>query len=155
MLPSLPDPAFLDANIPIFAAGKPSPLQANCKAIMQAVADQPGAVATSAEVLQELLHVYLRRGELETARELIRNVHASLTGAIVAVSAADIVAAAALDVSPRLQARDRVHLAVMQRLGISRIISSDRALDEVSSIERLDPRVFPTWRDDVFPAAQR
>jgi predicted nucleic acid-binding protein len=153
MMPSSRDHAFLDANIPIFAGGKPSRLQESCRQILHAVVDHPGKVLTSSEVLQELLHVYLRRGEISKARAAISEVVEAIGPAIEPVLFDDVVTAAAMDVSPRLQARDRIHLAVMQRLGITRIISSDRAFDIVPSIERLDPSTFAEWRDQLFAPA--
>ncbi len=51
---------------------------------------------------------------------------------------------------PHLQARDLVHLATMERLGISAIISTDMGFDRVPGIRRLDPRLLGAWRDEVF-----
>lgn len=64
--------------------------------------------------------------------------------------AVDVEVAGALAQSlSRLSARDLVHLAVMRRLGVKRIISADRGFDGVPGIERLDPARFGEWRDSV------
>jgi predicted nucleic acid-binding protein len=151
----LAEEAFVDANIPMYAAGSSHPLRDPCIQILRASLDSSGGCVSSAEVLQEIFNVYLRQSDLSRGREILSTFAEALHGNVVDVLAADIQAAAALDVSPRLQARDRVHLTVMQRLGVSRVISSDRAFDEVPSIQRLDPLAFATWRDDVFAPAQR
>lgn len=49
----------------------------------------------------------------------------------------DVQRARALLSSPGLQARDAIHVAVMQRHGISRILSFDRAFDQVTGLTRL------------------
>jgi predicted nucleic acid-binding protein len=48
-----------------------------------------------------------------------------------------------------LSARDLVHLAVIRRLGVTRIVSSDKGFDGVPDVERLDPARFEEWRDSV------
>jgi predicted nucleic acid-binding protein len=39
----------------------------------------------------------------------------------------------------QLSARDAIHLAVMQRQGVTRILSFDRGLDVFPGIERIGP----------------
>ena len=48
-------------------------------------------------------------------------------------------AAELADRHPGISARDLVHVAVMQRLGINRIISADTDFDRLEGIDRLDP----------------
>jgi len=64
-----------------------------------------------------------------------------------------VLRAASLAASPGLQARDRIHLAVMERLGISRIVSTDRAFDSARGVTRLDPAHFAAWKQTVFLGA--
>jgi predicted nucleic acid-binding protein len=66
------------------------------------------------------------------------------------VSARDVLQAAQLaDRHSGLEARDYLHVAVMSRVGISRIVSTDRKLDNLPGIERLDPMKVDEWRDSV------
>jgi len=67
--------------------------------------------------------------------------------------AEDIMLAASYPEQPGLQARYRIHLAVMERLGITHIVSTDRAFDSARGIHRLDPADFATWKTTVFPGA--
>lgn len=58
----MPSPIFLDANVPIYAAGRPHALKEPCVEVLTRVAERPQAFITDAEVLQELLHRYLALG---------------------------------------------------------------------------------------------
>lgn len=101
-------------------------------------------------MLQEVLHVCLRRGEARRAQDTLGDLVQVFAGRIEPLQAPDVIAAAAPGGSERLSARDRIHLAVMQRLGIDQIISTDRAFDGLPGVTRLDPLAFQSWRDDVF-----
>jgi predicted nucleic acid-binding protein len=52
-----------------------------------------------------------------------------------------------------LSARDLLHLAVMDRLGVTRIITADTGFDRIPGIERLEPARFSEWRDSVLEDA--
>lgn len=49
----------------------------------------------------------------------------------------DVQRARALLTAPRLQARDAIHVAVMQRHGINQVLSFDQAFDHVPGATRL------------------
>ncbi|MBX3030012.1 MAG: type II toxin-antitoxin system VapC family toxin, partial [Chloroflexi bacterium] len=49
----------------------------------------------------------------------------------------DVMLAAEIARGARLSARDAIHVAVMRRRGITRILSFDRGLDAVEGIDRL------------------
>jgi predicted nucleic acid-binding protein len=103
---------------------------------------------TSAEVLQEILHLYLRRNEALRGYRLVVNFDDALGGAVHPVLREDVLGAARDAASARLQARDRLHLAVMRRLGILQIITTDRGFE--GAAVRLDPLRFAEWRQAVF-----
>jgi uncharacterized protein len=151
----LPDPAFVDTNIPVYAAGGEDPHKKPCIAIMAELARHPGAGISNAEVLQEILFVYLRRREPLKAAAVIDAFDEALDWRIQAVTREDVLTAARMAAAPSLQARDRIHLAVMARLGVTTIISADRGFDRVSGIRRLDPLQFAEWRDHVFTLRPR
>ncbi len=95
--------------------------------------------------------MYLRRGEPERAKEMVENFDRVLSGFIEGVERRDILNAAAhLPAPSSLQARDRIHLAVMRRLGLTSIISTDATFDLIPGITRLDPHHFEAWRATVF-----
>jgi hypothetical protein len=140
---------FVDANVVIHATGTDPGLRALCAEICRQSVLAPARLVTSAEVLQEILWVRQRTRGLESAR-LALDI-ATTAFEVTPLFAEDIMLAASYPEMPGLQARDRVHLAVMERLGISRIVSTDRAFDSVRGITRLDPADFATWKPAVFP----
>jgi len=140
---------FIDSNVVVYAAGRDHPLRAPCIEIL-ALAASTNSFITSAEVLQEILNIYNRRGELSLGRLLLREFDAAFNARIEPVTREDVLRAAEFDLPPALQARDRVHLAVMERLGVTCIVSADSAYDAAPGIERLDPRTVASWRDSVF-----
>ena len=143
--------AFIDANIPIYAAGSDHPYKEPCGQILHMVAGNPDHFITNAEVLQELLHRYLASGRWALGREVVNSFAELMQGLIEPVYAEDILLAAGLaDASPEVSARDLVHAAVMRRLEVRRIISADRDFDRVDGIERLDPLHIEEWQATVI-----
>ena len=57
--------AFLDTNIPMYAAGREHPHKEPFIQILRLVASSPNSFVTSTEVLQELIHYYLSAGRWE------------------------------------------------------------------------------------------
>ncbi len=47
---------FIDANIPMYAAGKPSPYKDKCRDILAGIVAGSLAAVTDAEVFQEILY---------------------------------------------------------------------------------------------------
>ena len=57
---------FVDSNVFVYAVGKPHPLRAEAQNFFMESSRNGKRLVTSAEVLQELLHVYLPVGRIET-----------------------------------------------------------------------------------------
>jgi predicted nucleic acid-binding protein len=141
----MPSPIFLDANIPIYAAGRPHPLKAPCIQILTYAAQYPHSFITDVEVVQEILHHYRRHWPL--GRSALQDFLLVLSGRIVGIEPPDASAVIALaDQYSGLSARDLLHLAVMQRLGVSVISTADADYDQVPSLSRLDPARLGTWQ---------
>ena len=146
--------AFIDANIPIYAAGRGSPYKAPCARVLMMAAEHPPTFLTDAEVLQELVHRYVASGRWALGREVLRGFSEVMHDRIEPVYAADIQAAARLaDRHPGISTRDLVHAAVMQRMGTDRIISVDTDFDRLPDITRLDPLRMDEWDDLLGPRA--
>jgi predicted nucleic acid-binding protein len=141
---------FVDSNITVYAFGGDHPHRANARTVLDLSRSGRGDLWSDAETLQELMHVYLRREGIERARTAIRVFREALLDRIAVVTGEDVAAAVRLDLPLRVQSRDRVHVAVMQRLGLDTIISSDRGFDLVPGVRRLDPLGFEDWREEVF-----
>ena len=137
---------FIDANIPIYAAGGDHPYKEPCARILRILADDPRSFVTDSEVLQELMHRYLASGRWTLGREVVQAFAEAMRGRIQPVHAEDVTLAAELaDQNPEVSARDLVHAAVMQRLGVERIISADTDFDRLEGIDRLDPARMSEW----------
>lgn len=154
---SEPVPVFVDANVPIYAAGRSHPLKEPCARFLAEVAERPEIALTDAEVLQELLHRYLGVRDVAVGLRAFDAFAALMHGRVVAVDAVDVAAARAMadEARERLSARDLLHAAVMRRRGCDTIISADHAFDTVPGIRRLDPGRWPAWRDELRPAPGR
>jgi predicted nucleic acid-binding protein len=119
--------AFVDTNVFVYAVGRAHPLRDRARALVRDRKARRAPLATSAEVLQELLHVYLPVGRLGTLDAALR-LALDLT-TVWPVEAQDVQAARDLAlVRPGLGARDLLHLAVCRRHGADEILSFDRAL---------------------------
>ncbi len=138
--------AFIDANVPIYAAGRDHPYKEPCALILSMVAEHPDSFITDAEVLQELLHRYLASRRWELGREVLQNFSELMHDRIEPVFEEDIHLAAQLaDHHPTVSARNLVHTALMQRLGSVQIIASDTDFDRLPHVTRLDPADLSEW----------
>jgi predicted nucleic acid-binding protein len=128
---------FVDSNIPMYLVGAEHPYKAAARLrLEQAIVDNE-PLATDAEVLQELLHRYAaigRRDAIGPAWDAIVGV----VDVIHPIELEDVTRARRLVAAARtLSARDAVHLAVMHRRGISRILTFDTGFDGIVGIERI------------------
>ena len=120
---------FVDTNVIIYAVGRDHPLKAEARSLFEHALTKTGQrLVTSAEVLQELLHVYLPVGRLHTLQDALELVQRTMSN-IWPVEAEDVLAAAALSGDyPALGARDLIHLGTCQRRGVREIHTFDCAL---------------------------
>jgi predicted nucleic acid-binding protein len=138
---------FLDTNVQIYAVGRPHALRDPCREIIRTIARRPAPFFTNAEVLQELLHRYrsLRAWD-NIGRDSFVAFAQLLEGRIEPIFASDVERAADLaDDHLSLDARDLLHLAVMERVGATAIITADTSFDNLDGIERLDPVKVKRW----------
>jgi uncharacterized protein len=128
---------FVDSNIPMYLVGADHPNKVAARLWLEQaiVANEP--LATDAEVLQELLHRYTaigRRDAIGPAWDAIVGV----VDVIHPIEVEDVTRARRLiAATPALSARDAVHLAVMQRRGISRILTFDAGFEGIIGVERI------------------
>ncbi len=119
---------FVDTNVFMYAVGREHPLREPARSFFFESLDSSDVLATSAEVLQELLHAYLpveRRETLDAALALVEG----RIREIWSLEPEDVrLARALVERHPTLGARDLVHLACCERRGVDRIRSFDRRL---------------------------
>ena len=144
-------PAFTDANVPIYAAGREHDNKEPCARVLMMAAEHPQSFVTDVEVLQELLHRYVATGRWALGRQVLRSFAELMHDRIEPVYEQDIQLAARLaDSLPRISARDLVHAAVMQRLGADQIVSTDTDFDRLPDVIRLDPADIGKWGDSIL-----
>ena len=94
-------------------------------------------LVTDAEVLQEILHHYphvRRRDAIQPAFDAVHG----MVDEVFPIEAEDVERGKTVVVSrPGVSARDAVHVAVMERRGVSRILSFDRGFDGMPGIARI------------------
>lgn len=119
---------FVDSNVFIYAVGRAHPLRTEAQSFLLESRERGKRLVTSAEVLQELLHVYLpvgRMGTLDAALELATQ---GVDRVIPVDSDAVIHARNLVDKHPGLTARDLLHLSVCQLNEIKELKTFDRNL---------------------------
>ena len=127
---------FVDSNIPMYLVGADHPNKAAARRLLERAVTDGEVLVTDAEVLQEILHRYVaidRRDAIEPATTALLGV----VDEVFPVERADVERAARIVLATRLSARDAIHVSVMRRRGIDRILTFDRAFDEVDGISRL------------------
>ncbi len=119
---------FVDTNVFVYAVGGLHPLRDEARTFLEQAVAESAPLCTSAEVLQELMHLYLpvdRIGTLDAALDLVRRAIPTVWP----VEAEDVqLARTLLDDHPGLSARDLIHRASCIRRGVDRVKTFDRAL---------------------------
>lgn len=140
---------FIGADVPMYAAGRDHALKEPSAAVLSHAAEHPDLFVTDAEVLQKILHRYLSLKRLEDGKKVLTRFATISRGRVEPVYGEDVERAMSMAErhSPAPSARDLLHVAVMLRAGVEKIVSADGDFDRLASegIERLDPSDFPDW----------
>ena len=137
---------LLDTNIFIYAMGRPNPYKDPCLRIVAALEGSFHGYLTNTEVLQEILHIFARRGEREHGARRVREIMDSVEEVIPIGREEIYVASRLLIQRPQLDARDAIHAAVVQLHGLEGIVSADRGFDVIRGVTRFDPmEMFPNY----------
>jgi len=128
---------FIDSNIPMYLVGATHPHKAAARSLLeQCIADRERLV-TDAEVLQEILHRYVaieRRGAIQPAFDALLGI----VDEVYPVELADVERAKSIVLGgSHVSPRDAIHLAVMERRRVSRILSLATGFDGHPGITRL------------------
>jgi predicted nucleic acid-binding protein len=128
---------FVDSNIPMYLVGEPHPNKAPARRALEELVAAGESLCTDAEVLQEILHRYtaIRRPEaIDPAFGSVMGV----VDVVYPIERTDVERARRLlRTTPRLAARDAIHVAVMQGRDIGRILSFDAGFDGIPGIVRM------------------
>jgi predicted nucleic acid-binding protein len=128
---------FIDANIPMYLIGAPHPNQDAARRALELVISRGERMVTSAEVMQEILHRYgriQRPDAIQPALDALLGV----VDEVFPIDAADVQRAKDVMMGmSKISARDALHVAVMKRHGITRVMSFDVGFDSVGWVERV------------------
>jgi predicted nucleic acid-binding protein len=119
---------FVDSNIFIYAVGRPHPLKAEAQNFFFESSKKGKRLVTSAEVLQELLHVYLPVERFETLDAAMGLATRGVDQVLPIDSASVLHARHLTSQHPGLNARDLIHLAVCHQHNIGELKTFDRNL---------------------------
>ncbi|MBI3567747.1 MAG: type II toxin-antitoxin system VapC family toxin [Gemmatimonadetes bacterium] len=128
---------FVDSNIPMYLVGAPHPNKEAARRLLESCITRGERLVTDAEVLQEILHRYHAIRRLDAIQPAF-DALLGVVDAVFPVEHVDVAQAKDLmmGVAP-LSARDAVHLAVMRRQRVERILTFDAGFDVVGWVERL------------------
>jgi predicted nucleic acid-binding protein len=128
---------FVDSNVPMYLVGAAHPHKSDARRLLERHIAAGERLVTDAEVFQEILHRYValrRRDAIDAAFQALLGV----VDEVVPVELEDVrVARNELRDQERLSARDALHVAIMRRHGVDRILSFDTGFDRVEGIERV------------------
>jgi uncharacterized protein len=128
---------FLDANVFLYATGAEHPLREPAQQIVWRVAAGDLVATTSTEVVQEVLHIFQRRGRGEEGIQLGRRA-ARMFPDMLSVTRADILRACdLLEQYPQIRVRDAIHAATLLNNGLGTILSADAHFDDIAGVHRL------------------
>jgi predicted nucleic acid-binding protein len=119
---------FVDSNVFIYAVGRSHPLKAEAQRFFMDSRTKGEILVTSAEVLQELLHVYLPVERMETLDAALTLATQGVDRVIPIDSTEVLHARDLIDIHPGLTARDLLHLSVCQLHNIKALKTFDRNL---------------------------
>ena len=127
---------LVDVNVPMYLVGADDDLKRRARAIAERAIEARERLVTDAEVFQEILHRYvaIRRPD---AIEPCTSALLALVDEVFPIELEDVRRASSLVRASPLAARDALHVAIMQRHGIDRIMSFDRAFDGIPGLTRL------------------
>lgn len=121
----------------MYLVGADHPHKVDARRLLERLIADNERLVTDVEVLQEILHRFValrRRDAIQPTFDVLRDV----ADEIFSVHETDVERAKAIVLGkPRLSARDAIHIAVMEREGVRRILTFDTGFDAMPGIERI------------------
>jgi hypothetical protein len=128
---------FVDSNVPMYLVGAAHPHKADAQRLLEAAIAGSERLVTSAEVLQEILHRYVaiqRRDAIQPCFDALLGV----VDEVLPIGRGDVERAKDLLFGhPALSARHALHVAVMLRNDVGRVMSFDAGFDGIPGISRV------------------
>lgn len=128
---------YVDSNVPMYLVGAAHANKQRVVALLPRLISSLDPLVTSAETFQEIVHRYLSlrdRVHLNAAYDALE----TMVGRVSEVTKADVDAARVLSaVHEGLSSRDCLHVALMKRLGCTKIWTYDEGFERVPSLQRI------------------
>lgn len=119
---------YVDTNIIVYAVGRSHPLREDARDFLLDAKSRGLRLVSSAETLQELLHIYLPVQRLETLASAF-DLATKALDQLFPMTDSLATSAYALHASyPALTARDLIHLATCRQFGVASVKTYDKAL---------------------------
>jgi len=120
---------FVDSNLFIYAVGRPHPLKESARNFFIESSRLGKRLVTSAEVLQEIIHVYLPAGRMAHMNAALELAESGMDNIFPITLEMVMHARNLIDTHPQLAARDLIHLSTCQQHDIKELMTFDRALN--------------------------
>lgn len=129
----------LDTTVLVYAKGADHPLRDPCRELVAAIADERIEATTTAEVIQEFVHVRARRRDRKDAAALGRD-YAELLSPLLSITRDSLLQGLTLfETASRLGAFDAVLAATAAKAGATVIVSADDVFDGLPEISHIFP----------------
>lgn len=128
---------FVDSNVPMYLVGADHPHKVDSRRLLERLVADGERLVTDVEVFQEILHRFVslkRRDAIQPTFDVLRDI----VDEVFSIHDADVEKAKTIVLGKRgLSARDAIHVAVMEREGVPRILTFDTGFDGVPGVERI------------------
>jgi uncharacterized protein len=128
---------FVDSNVPMYLVGADHPHKVDARRLLERLVADGERLVTDVEVFQEILHRFValgRREAIQATFDVLRDV----VDEVFSIHDTDVERAKTIVLGRRrLSARDAIHVAVMEREGVRRILTFDTGFDAMPGIERI------------------
>ncbi len=128
---------FVDSNVPMYLIGTEHPNKPIARRIVERALVDGQRLVTDAEVFQEILHRYVAINRLDAIGPAFDEL-SQIVSEIFPIDYTDTLRAKALVLTtPRLSARDALHLAIVGRHNVSAVMSFDTGFDGIPGVVRI------------------
>lgn len=129
----------LDTTVLVYAKGADHPLREPCRELVAAIADERIEATTTAEVIQEFVHVRARRRDRKDAAALGHD-YTELLSPLLSITCDSLLHGLTLfATTPRLGAFDAVLAATATKAGATVLVSADTAFAGLADISHAFP----------------
>jgi predicted nucleic acid-binding protein len=129
---------FIDSNIPMYLVGASHPNKDAARRLLEMCIERAERLVTDAEVLQEVLHRYIairRRDAIQPAF----NALLGIVDEVFPIELPDVERARDILLGESgLSSRDALHAAIMNRHGVTRILTFDTGFERAPGVERIN-----------------